>query len=157
MVELSTVNDVVKSPGHAAHTSFCCHAHSREEKQFLCRIFSETCHVSFFRPHGISTGRISGEFLVCYVPATWTYRRERAISGNDNLIFSTDFRHVDSAFPYATNEFPGLNKLSDKTIVKSCGTIALAITTQRLASTTPPPRPCGCMRRQERVPAMLPG
>jgi predicted TIM-barrel fold metal-dependent hydrolase len=35
--------------------------------------------------------------------------------GNDNLVFSTDFPHADSAFPNATNEFLGLDKLSDET------------------------------------------
>lgn len=35
--------------------------------------------------------------------------------GNENLVFSTDFPHADSAFPDATNEFLGLDNLSDET------------------------------------------
>lgn len=35
--------------------------------------------------------------------------------GNDNLVFSTDFPHGDSAFPEATNEFLALKTLSDDT------------------------------------------
>lgn len=35
--------------------------------------------------------------------------------GNDNLVFSTDFPHADSAFPDATNEFLGLDKMSEET------------------------------------------
>lgn len=34
--------------------------------------------------------------------------------GNDNLLFSTDFPHPDSAFPHATDEFLGLEKLDDE-------------------------------------------
>ncbi len=34
--------------------------------------------------------------------------------GNDNLVFSTDFPHPDSAFPHATDEFLGMDKLDEE-------------------------------------------
>ncbi len=33
--------------------------------------------------------------------------------GNDNLVFSTDFPHPDSAFPHASEEFLSMDRLDE--------------------------------------------